>query len=159
MNNPYAAPRAKVEDVEDPQAQVNYAGFWVRVGASIIDTILMMIIFVPLLLWIYGGEELLQRAQTGEWGVTYYLITYLLPAAAIITFWLARQATPGKMALSLQIVDAKTLGPLSKGQAIGRYLGYYLSSFVLGLGLLWVAFDGRKQGWHDKLAGTYVVRK
>jgi uncharacterized RDD family membrane protein YckC len=158
VNNPYAAPRARVEDVADPQAQVAYAGFWVRVGAAIIDSILMMIIFIPLLMWIYGGAELLQRAQTGEFGATYYLITYVLPAAAVIAFWIARQATPGKMALSLRIVDAKTLGPLSKGQAIGRYLAYYLSSIPLGLGLLWVAFDGRKQGWHDKLAGTYVVR-
>jgi uncharacterized RDD family membrane protein YckC len=159
MNNPYAAPRSKVEDVADPQENVDYAGFWVRVGAAIIDSILMMIIFIPLLLWIYGGEELIQRAQTGEWGVTYYLITYVLPAAAVIAFWIARQATPGKMALSLRIVDAKTLGPLSKGQAIGRYLAYYVSSIPLGLGLLWVAFDGRKQGWHDKLAGTFVIRK
>ena len=158
MNNPYAAPRAKVEDVAGPQAKVDYAGFWVRVGAAIIDSVLMMIIFIPLLMWIYGGEELLQRAQTGEFGATYYLITYVLPAAAVIAFWIARQATPGKMALSLRIVDAKTLGPLSKGQAIGRYLAYYLSSIPLGLGLLWVAFDARKQGWHDKLAGTYVVR-
>jgi uncharacterized RDD family membrane protein YckC len=159
VNNPYAAPRAKVEDVADSQETVDYAGFWVRVGATIIDSILMMIIFIPLLMWIYGGEELIERAQTGEWGVTYYLITYILPAAAVIAFWIARQATPGKMALSLRIVDAKTLGPLSKGQAIGRYLSYYVSSIPLGLGLLWVAFDARKQGWHDKLAGTFVVRK
>jgi uncharacterized RDD family membrane protein YckC len=159
MNNPYAAPRAKVEDVADPQEKVDYAGFWVRVGASIIDSILSMIIFIPLLLWIYGGEELLQRAQTGDWDATYYLISYVLPAVAVIAFWIARQATPGKMALSLRIVDAKTLSPLSKGQAIGRYLGYYLSMIPLGLGFLWVAFDGRKQGWHDKLAGTFVVRK
>ncbi len=49
--------------------------------------------------------------------------------------------------------------PLSNGQAIGRYLAYYVSSIPLGLGLLWVAFDRRKQGWHDKLAGTFVIRK
>ena len=159
MNNPYAAPRAKVEDVADPQETVVYAGFWVRVGAAIIDSILMLIIFIPLLIWIYGGEELVQRAETGEWGATYYLLTYGLPAVAIIAFWIARGATPGKMALALRIVDAKTLGPLGKGQAVGRYLAYYLSSIVLCLGLLWVAFDRRKQGWHDKLAGTFVIRR
>jgi uncharacterized RDD family membrane protein YckC len=159
MNNPYAPPVAKVADLEVGGDHVVYAGFWIRVGAAFIDSILMLIIFIPLLLWIYGGEELLERAQTGEFGATYYLITYLLPAIAVILFWIARQATPGKMALSLRIVDAKTLGPLSKGQAIGRYLAYYVSSIPLGLGLLWVAFDRHKQGWHDKLAGTFVIRK
>ena len=159
MNNPYAAPKALVDDVGGGQDEVEYAGFWIRVGAAFIDSILMLIIFIPLLLWIYGGEELLERSQTGDFGATYYLITYVLPAVAVILFWIARQATPGKMALSLRIVDAKTLGPLGKGQAIGRYLAYYLSSIPLGLGLLWVAFDSHKQGWHDKLAGTFVIRK
>jgi uncharacterized RDD family membrane protein YckC len=56
-------------------------------------------------------------------------------------------------------VDAKTGGKPSTGQFIGRYLCYYLSSLLLGLGFIWVAFDSRKQGWHDKLAGTLVVRR
>ena len=55
--------------------------------------------------------------------------------------------------------DAKTGGKPSTGQFIGRYLCYYLSSLLLGLGFIWVAFDSRKQGWHDKLAGTLVVRR
>lgn len=42
---------------------------------------------------------------------------------------------------------------------IGRYLGYFVSMLFLGLGCIWVAFDSRKQGWHDKLAGTVVVRR
>ncbi len=159
MNNPYAAPKALVDDVGGGPDEVEYAGFWIRVGAAFIDTILMLIIFIPLLLWIYGGEELLERSQTGDFGATYYLITYVLPAVAVILFWIARQATPGKMVLSMKIVDAKTLGPLGKGQVIGRYLAYYLSSIPVGLGLLWVAFDSHKQGWHDKLAGTFVIRK
>ena len=158
MNNPYAAPKALVDDVGG-QVEARYAGFWIRVGAAFIDTILMFIIFIPLLLWIYGGEELLARAQSGDWGITYYLIVYVLPAIAVILFWVAKQATPGKMALSLIIVDARTLGPISSGKALGRYLAYYVSSIPLGLGLLWVALDGRKQGWHDKLAGTFVIRK
>jgi len=48
--------------------------------------------------------------------------------------------------------------PPSLGQAIGRYLAYFVSALVLGLGFIWIAFDTRKQGWHDKLAGTVVVR-
>lgn len=159
MNNPYAAPKAQVDDVADPQDEVEYAGFWVRVGAAFIDSILMLIIMIPLLLWIYGAEALMEQIKAGRYRGMYYLVNYLLPAVAVIIFWIARQATPGKLALSLKIVDAKTLGPLSSGQAVGRYLAYYVSSIPLCLGLLWVAFDRRKQGWHDKLAGTFVVRK
>ena len=72
-------------------------------------------------------------------------------------FWLTKQATPGKMAVSIKIVDAKTGGTLSMGQSIVRYLGYFIATVPLGLGLLWVAFDAHKQGWHDKMAGSVVV--
>lgn len=63
------------------------------------------------------------------------------------------------MAVSAKIVDAKTGNAASTGQLIGRYLAYYLSLVPFCLGFIWVAFDKRKQGWHDKLAGTVVVRK
>jgi uncharacterized RDD family membrane protein YckC len=56
------------------------------------------------------------------------------------------------------VVDATTGNTLSVGQSIGRYLGYYVSMIPLFIGLIWVAFDKRKQGWHDKLAGTVVIR-
>jgi uncharacterized RDD family membrane protein YckC len=62
------------------------------------------------------------------------------------------------MAISARIVDARTGAPASTRQLVIRYLGYYVSTIPLGLGLLWVAFDPRKQGWHDKMAGTVVVR-
>jgi uncharacterized RDD family membrane protein YckC len=56
------------------------------------------------------------------------------------------------------VVDAATGNPLTTGQAIGRYFGYFVSAIPFGLGLIWVAFDSKKQGWHDKMAGTVVVR-
>jgi uncharacterized RDD family membrane protein YckC len=62
------------------------------------------------------------------------------------------------MIMKLKIIDAHSGGPASTGQLIGRYLGYYVATIPLALGLVWVAFDERKQGWHDKLAGTLVVR-
>ena len=87
-----------------------------------------------------------------------FVISYLFPAVASITFWIYKSATPGKMVFGLKIVDAETAGPCGTGQLIGRYLGYYPSFLVLGLGFIWVAFDKRKQGWHDKMAGTLVIR-
>ena len=138
-------------------AEVEYAGFWIRVGAALIDTLLLAAITLPLLVSIYGwayfGEETTFFAGPAD-----FLISWILPAIAVIAFWLTRQATPGKMLLALRVVDATTGNTLSVGQSLGRYLGYYVSTIPLLIGLIWVAFDSKKQGWHDKLAGTVVVR-
>ena len=135
---------------------VEYAGFWIRVGAALIDSILVLAVIIPLLVTIYGwgyfGETRLIA------GPADFLISWVAPAVAVIAFWLYRQATPGKMLLSLRVVDATTGGTLSIGQSISRYLGYYVSTIPLLLGLIWVGLDKRKQGWHDKLAGTVVIR-
>jgi uncharacterized RDD family membrane protein YckC len=88
-----------------------------------------------------------------------FLISWVAPAIAVVVFWTYKQATPGKLAVSAKIVDARTGGPLSVGQSIGRYLAYFVSTLPLCLGLIWVAFDKKKQGWHDKLAGTVVIRE
>ncbi|OAI05486.1 RDD family protein [Methylomonas methanica] len=136
--------------------ELELVGFWPRVGASIIDSILMAMIMLPILMAFYGEEYWFSESFVQ--GPVDLLVSYIFPAAAVIAFWVAKQATPGKMAISAKIVDAKTGNPPSTGQFIGRYFAYYLSTFPLGLGLLWVAFDSRKQGWHDKLAGTLVVR-
>ncbi|MDE2599190.1 MAG: RDD family protein [Rhodocyclaceae bacterium] len=137
---------------------IEYGGFWIRVGASLIDTLLMLCIIVPLLIAIYGWSYF-APAQTGFIaGIADFLLSYILPAVAVILFWMYRQATPGKMMLKLKVVDAKTGGPLTLGQSIIRYIGYYVSSIPLCIGLIWVGLDARKQGWHDKMAGTVVIR-
>lgn len=94
------------------------------------------------------------RPYVGFWDV---MVGYVLPAVAILVFWQYRSATPGKMFMSAEIVDAQTGGRPSTRQLVLRYVGYYVATIPLLLGLIWVAFDARKQGWHDKLAGTMVV--
>jgi uncharacterized RDD family membrane protein YckC len=135
---------------------LEYVGFWPRVGASLIDTVLFLVILLPLIYLVYGPAYWVSDSFIQ--GPFDFLANYVLPAIAVIVFWIARQATPGKMAIGAKIVDAKTGNPASTGQLVGRYLGYYVSSIPLFLGIFWVAFDDRKQGWHDKLAGTVVVR-
>lgn len=136
---------------------IEYAGFWIRVWAAIIDSILILLITVPILLTIYGVQYL--ESENFIKGPLDFLISWVLPAIAVITFWVYKSATPGKMAISAKIVDAQTGVKPSTGQFVGRYLAYFISGLPLGLGVIWVAFDKRKQAWHDKLAGTVVVRR
>jgi uncharacterized RDD family membrane protein YckC len=136
---------------------LEYAGFWIRAWASLIDTIFMALIILPLLWWIYGDSYFLNRSvDYGTWDM---LMNYVFPPAVVILFWLYKSATPGKMICKLRVVDSKTGGALTTGQCIGRYISYYISGIPVCLGFLWVAFDRRKQGWHDKLAGTVVVHQ
>lgn len=125
---------------------VEYAGFWVRVGAAVIDTMLIVCVTLPLLVAIYGWSYFKATDSGLVAGFADFMITWIAPAVAVVAFWLYKQATPGKMALSVRVVDAKTGGTLSIGQAIGRYLAYFVSTIPLGLGLIWVAFDSKKQG-------------
>jgi uncharacterized RDD family membrane protein YckC len=138
--------------------ELEYAGFWIRLWASLIDTVLVLMVTTPLLVAVYGWHDTMVSSGAG-FRPFEFSVTWILPAIAVIAFWKARLATPGKMAVHAKIVDAKTGQAPSTGQLIGRYLGYFLSTIPFGLGLLWVAFDPRKQGWHDKLAGTVVVRR
>lgn len=138
--------------------QFEYVGFWVRVGATLVDTVLMALITFPLLVSIYGWAYFDIEQSGFVAGPADFLLSYVFPPVAVIWFWLKKQATPGKMAVSAKIVDAKTGNAISVGQAIGRYFAYILSIIPLGLGFLWVAFDSKKQGWHDKLAGTVVIK-
>jgi uncharacterized RDD family membrane protein YckC len=155
MSNPYQSPASQVAPDDFAQA-LEYGGFWRRVGASLIDTILILLVTSPVLYAFYG--ESFYTEQSMLRGPADFVISYLFPAVASIAVWVYKSATPGKMVLGLKIVDANSAGPCSTGQLIGRYLGYYVSILAIGLGFLWVAFDKRKQGWHDKLAGTLVVR-
>jgi uncharacterized RDD family membrane protein YckC len=139
-----------------PVEELEYVGFWPRLGASLIDTVLGAMILYPILYALYGREYFASDNLVAGGGD--FIMTHVFPAIAIIVFWVYKSATPGKMAIRAKIVDAKTGRPPSKGQLIGRYFAYYISTIPLCLGFLWIAWDPRKQGWHDKLAGTVVVR-
>ncbi|WP_049723094.1 RDD family protein [Gilvimarinus polysaccharolyticus] len=135
---------------------LEYAGFWIRVAAALIDTLLIMIIILPILTLIYGKEYWL--GDTPPYDFWNLMLNYILPALAVLIFWVYKSATPGKMALRLKIVDAKTGLAVSPGRLLGRYLGYYVATIPFLLGIIWVGIDKKKQGWHDKLAGTVVVK-
>ncbi len=134
-----------------------YVGFWKRLLAFFIDTLILVTVFVTIAIAIYG-RRYVQLASQGQTLLFDVLVQFVLPAVAAILFWRYRGATPGKMLVSARIVDAATLGAPSTGKLIGRYFAYIVSSIFM-LGFIWIAFDKRKQGWHDKLAGTVVIQE
>jgi uncharacterized RDD family membrane protein YckC len=139
-----------------PGGEPEYVGFWARFIASAIDSFLVMLIVYPLMSLLFGWDELIDGNVNPGASVFFELV---LPAVAVIIFWIYRSATPGKMVMGAKIVDATTYGKPTNGQLIGRYFAYYVSMLPIFLGFIWVGFDKRKQGWHDKLAGTVVIRE
>ncbi len=134
----------------------DYGGFPARAAAWLIDWALIALVTIPVLVSVHGTAALDAGRDVFSSPLD-LLINALAPAAATIAFWVIRQATPGKLAFSLRVVDARTGGTITVAQGIVRYLGYIVSAMPLGLGFLWVLFDEKKQGWHDKLAQTVVL--
>ena len=135
-----------------------YAGFWIRVWAALIDTLLFIAVTTPILGMLYGWNHDFDSRFDGGFRPTEFIVSWALPAVAVMLFWRYRSATPGKMAIGARILDARTGETPVLWRLVVRYLGYFVSAIPFCLGLIWVAFDRRKQGWHDKLAGTVVVR-
>jgi uncharacterized RDD family membrane protein YckC len=137
-----------------PPAPVEYAGFWRRVAAVLIDGLILSVVTVPAGLSMGDGDP------TGPGTLSPGLVTL-----STVVQWLyyallessSKQATVGKMALGIRVTDLDG-GRISFGRATGRYFGKFLSGLILGIGFLMAAFTERKQALHDLLAGTLVVR-
>ncbi|OUD13962.1 RDD family protein [Thioflexithrix psekupsensis] len=155
-NNPYQPPESSLETTAD-LSNVEYVGLWKRFVANFVDGFLMAIVFVPLALFI--APDTVELGTMNETNSGFDYLFSLMQMLIVIIFWIYKSATPGKMLMSAYIVDAKTGGKPSAGQFVVRYLMYFVSAVVLFLGFIWIIFDSRKQGWHDKIAGTVVIRK
>lgn len=134
----------------DLLAQIRYASFLRRALASIIDSIIWAIISLPILLIL--NEQGIVLKDIGS--LTFDLF---LPFILTLFFWQMYQATPGKLLLNIKIVCIETGAKPNFKQLVLRYLAYFVSIITLGLGFLWVIWDKKNQGLHDKLAKTAVV--
>ena len=81
----------------------------------------------------------------------------LVSVIYFVGYWAKSGQTIGKLVLGIRIIRPDG-SALSWGRALLRYVGYLISGLVLSLGFLWLAFDRKRQGWHDKIAGTVVVQ-
>jgi uncharacterized RDD family membrane protein YckC len=179
MPPPPAYPVATYEPAlyPGPAPGIGYAGFWIRFLATIIDGI---IVGVPLVIIFFIAEgstlstyfNCVNSANAG--GALVPTCQGFYPSSAIASFellvlgvdllyfvilWSKFGGTLGQRMLGLHVVDAATGQNIGIGRSIGRFVGYVISAALLYIGLIWAAFDPRKQGWHDKIASTFVVRK
>lgn len=117
-------------------------GFWIRFAAYIIDGIILFIVNIVLI------------AVLGQVGS---ILSIAVGIAYTVGFWTALGATPGKMALGIEIttVDGDSIG---FGRALLRYVGYLASTITLLIGFLMIAFTRQKRGLHDYIAGTVVIK-
>ncbi|MBL4673005.1 MAG: RDD family protein [Arenicella sp.] len=151
--NPYATPQANLDN--GIAGSHDYAGFWVRAVASIVDTIVILIITGPFMFWIYGTEMFTSTDMVK--GPADVLLSYIFPLAFTIVLWMKFGGTPGKRLLKIKVLDEKTGQHLSLAKALLRYVGYFVSILGLFIGFIWIAFDSKKKGWHDHIAGSIVV--
>lgn len=136
---------------------VRYAGFWRRAAASLIDNLIFGLALAVLYLIFGLSVPLAPPEIAASAHAPKFLLNSLLPAVITVFLWIKFLGTPGKLLMGCQVVDAGSGGSLRVGQAALRYLGYFVSLLPLGLGFLWVAWDKRKQGFHDKIAKTVVI--
>lgn len=142
-----------------PAAGVTYAGFWIRVVAWIIDGIAIGILTSALAPLLGAGPMVGVQGTTFEVDYAANALGGLVGLVYFVGLWSWRSQTLGMMPFGLWVLRAEDGGRLDVVRAFLRYVGLIISFAVLLLGVIWVAFDGSKQGWHDKLARTVVVRR
>ena len=134
--------------------QGGYGGFWIRVVAYIIDGIILSVISVIV--------DAIFRANPTDPSSPGYAaanaVNFGIDIAYFIGFWSYWSATPGQRLFKLRVADANTMQPIGPGKAVLRYIGLIIAFIVCFIGVIWVAFDPRKQGWQDKIAGTVVLQ-
>lgn len=138
-----------------------YAGFWIRVVASLIDEFICLVPSTALsqcAIWI------LKSTSSGV-GISESLSQGIMLSASLAIWFPYRiilhyfyGATLGKKLFGIRVIRAQDGQPITLGQSVGRTFASLISSLLFGLGYLMVIWDSRKQGLHDRLAGTVSVR-
>ena len=124
------------------QADVEYMGFWIRLAGGVIDGVLT------------GTVGLIIDVTTGV-----PVIGSVISILYYVLFIGLKGQTPGKMALNIQVVDARGQVPGIPRAILREVLGKLVSTVVVFLGFAWIGWDRRKRGWHDHIGGTLVIRK
>jgi uncharacterized RDD family membrane protein YckC len=126
-----------------PAPGLAFGGFWLRVLAYLIDVSLLGIVGIVL---------------SSALGTVGQAIGGLIFIVYFTGLWGLKGQTIGLMLLGLHVVRDVDGGKISWGNAVLRFVGLFVAFACIYIGVIWVAFDSRKRGWHDKIGGTVVVR-
>jgi uncharacterized RDD family membrane protein YckC len=155
-----------------PLAQpVRLAGFFSRLIAFFLDLVFislvnLVVVAATNLMISFFGFNNFQGYPTIQAGVNIIVnnITWLTALfnalfgfVYFIFFWVLSGFTPGQGLLGLHIIRTDGQPHLNLGQAVLRFGGLWIAAVPLFLGFIWILFDDRRQGWHDKIARTYVI--
>jgi len=150
----------KIKEGVSVAGAMDYAGFWIRCGALVIDTFILgminMLIFIPmgiLMPFSFNNPTILM-----SFFPLLMLLQYAIPAAYDTWFVGKYQATPGKMACKLKIVVADG-SRVSYLRSLARHFAKWISAMILLIGYIMAAFDDQKQSLHDRICETRVIRK
>jgi uncharacterized RDD family membrane protein YckC len=172
----YSPPPAAPMQYAAPQyqgPQPTYAGFWIRLVARLLDGLILGIPFgiVFVVFAIAGGvfanntssssQDAQNTAAAAAFGggfLLLYVLALVIQVGYWIYFWGTSGSTLGMRLLHLRVVDANTGGPIGYARATVRFLMSIVNSWACYIGWIWVAFDPRKQGWHDKVANSVVLQ-
>jgi uncharacterized RDD family membrane protein YckC len=136
-------PEAELRGASGPSGP--RAGFWQRVGATLVD---FLVLAVPTVLLFIVLDTAVAQILSILIGLAYFVYFEGGPTGQ----------TLGKRALGIRVIDIKNGGPIGYGRAVLRYLvEAILSGNILLLGYLWMLWDREKQTWHDKVASSVVV--
>jgi uncharacterized RDD family membrane protein YckC len=127
-------------------------GFWIRLVAAIVDSVILGVVTGLI-------SFALPRGGTA-WGLP-LVGTGLNLVINLLYHWLftgLKGQTPGKMLIGAKVVDEQGRIPGLWKAFLREIPGKIVSTVFLLIGYLWIAFDHKKQSWHDKIAGTFVVR-
>lgn len=130
---------------------LEYAGFWIRLGASIIDLIILSIILYAIF------KLIIFMVPSSIFIIIFSFVAWLIEIVYVVAFWVWRGQTPGKMITGIKIIRTDS-SPIDWQYSLLRYIGCIISAIIIFIGFIWIAFDSRKQGIHDKIADTYVVK-
>lgn len=142
-----------------PEGDIVNAGFWRRVAAYMLDSIILGVASL-ILMAVIGG---LSWAASDHPGLIFFLM-FIGYAGLIVGAWLyfakfesgARQATPGKRVMGIKVTDDKGQR-IGFGRATGRFFGKIVSGMIMNVGYMMAGFTSRKQALHDMMAGCCVV--
>jgi len=155
--NATTEPRAHADD--RATKTITVIGFGRRLAAILLDALLLGVLsmFVAFLIGMAGVfVDMYTPNRPLPLSSLIVICTLVFSVAYYVVAWSRTGQTVGKTMLGIKIVGADGK-PLSGGKAFLRYIGYLVSGIVFALGFIWVLFDRKRQGWHDKMAGTYVV--